>query len=73
MTELVLGPMVRYVDHTSASVWAETSGTDVVTVSVGDRTWSARTFAVHGHHYALVELDGLGPGTVSPYTVALGE
>jgi hypothetical protein len=73
MTELVLGPMVRYVDHTSASVWAETSGTDVVTVSVGDRTWSARTFAVHGHHYALVELDGLGPGTASPYTVALGE
>ena len=24
---------------------------------------AARTFAVHGHHYALVELDGLEPGT----------
>ena len=30
-------------------------------------TGQAGTFAVHGHHYALVELDGLEPGTVTPY------
>ena len=72
MSGLVLGPLVRYVDHDSASVWVETADTDVVTVTIGDRDWSARTFAVHGHHYALVELEGLEPGSVSPYTVALG-
>jgi hypothetical protein len=72
MTGLVLGPLVRYVDQDSASVWVETAGADVVTVAIGDRTWSARTFAVHDHHFALVGLDGLEPGTVSPYTVTLG-
>ena len=69
---LVLGPLVRYIDHDSATVWVETEGTDTVTVVIGDRSWSARTFAVHGHHYALVVVDGLEPGTVSPYTVMLG-
>ena len=28
----------------------------------------ARTFAVHGHHYALVECDGLEPGTIERRT-----
>jgi hypothetical protein len=69
---LVLGPLLRYVDHDSATIWVETSGPDTVGVSIEDRTWSARTFAVHGHHYALVEVDGLEPGTVSPYAVTLG-
>jgi hypothetical protein len=31
----------------------------------------ARTFAVHGHHYALVELGDLEAGTSEPYTVAI--
>ena len=70
---LVLGPLVRYVDHDSATVWVETSRTETVTVSIDERRWSARTFAVHGHHYALVEVTGLEPGTVSPYAVSLGE
>ncbi len=73
MTALVLGPLVRYVDHDSATIWLETDDSDVVTVAVAGRTWSARTFGVHGHHYALVAVDGLEPGTVSPYTVWLGE
>ena len=50
----------------------ETADTDLVTVTIEDRSWSAPTFAVHGHHYALVEVDGLEPGTVSPYAVTLG-
>ncbi|AXJ11233.1 alkaline phosphatase D family protein [Arthrobacter sp. PM3] len=66
---LVLGPMMRYVDETSASVWVETRSPARVTVHAGGRDWAARTFAVHGHHYALVELDGLEPGTVTPYTL----
>ena len=69
---LVLGPLVRYVDHDSATVWVETAQSATVTVSIGDRHWSARTFTVHGHHFALVEVTGLEPGTISPYAVSLG-
>ncbi|TFC36722.1 alkaline phosphatase D family protein [Cryobacterium sp. TMT2-42-4] len=70
-TPLVLGPMLRYVDTVSASIWVETRGTASVGVDAGNRSWTARTFAVHGHHYALVHVDGLGPGTVTPYTVSI--
>ena len=66
---LVLGPMVRYVDEASASVWVETESAARVSIRAGGRGWAAGTFAVHGHHYALVELDGLEPGTVTPYTL----
>ena len=66
---LALGPLIRYVDETSASVWVETRDRARVTVRAADRSWDARTFAVHGHHYALVEVDGLEPGTIAPYTV----
>ncbi|HEX9226693.1 MAG TPA: alkaline phosphatase family protein, partial [Arthrobacter sp.] len=66
---LVLGPMLRYVDETSASVWVETRATARVSIHAGGRHWEAGTFAVHGHHYALVELDGLEPGTVTPYSL----
>ncbi|MFX1820678.1 alkaline phosphatase D family protein [Pseudarthrobacter sp. CC4] len=68
---LVLGPMMRYVDQTSASIWVETRDNASVTVSAGAGEWKARTFAVHGHHYALVEVDGLEPGSVTPYAVAV--
>ncbi|WP_255576981.1 alkaline phosphatase D family protein [Cryobacterium sp. 1639] len=61
--------MLRYVDSDSASVWVETAGAASVMVRAGTRSWSARTFAVHGHHYALVEVDGLTPGAATPYTV----
>ncbi|TLM83064.1 alkaline phosphatase D family protein [Pseudarthrobacter sp. NamE5] len=68
---LVLGPLMRYVDETSASIWVETRDDARVAVSAAGRDWEARTFAVHGHHYALVAVDGLKPGTVTPYTVAV--
>jgi PhoD-like phosphatase len=66
---LVLGPLLRYVGDTSATVWVETAAASVVTVTAGDRTASARTFGAHGHHYALVEVTGLEPGSKTPYTV----
>ena len=66
---LVLGPLVRYVDQTSASVWVETRDAGLVRVRADDRSWQAPTFAVHDHHYALVVVDGLEPGSIVRYTV----
>ncbi len=66
---LVLGPLLRYVDDASAAVWVETRDPATVTVVRGDASATARTFAVHGHHYALVELVGLAPGSTEAYTV----
>ena len=68
---LVLGPMMRYVDETSASIWVETGNAARVSVRAGGKEWEAGTFAVHGHHYALVEADGLDPGSVLPYTLEI--
>ena len=62
---LVLGPMMRYVDQTTASIWVETRDAARVGVRAGGQSWNARTFAVHGHHYALVEVAGLEPGSVT--------
>ena len=70
---LVLGPLVRHVDETSASVWVETRDAGRVTVRADGGSWQAPTFRVHGHHYALVVVDGLAPGSVSPYTVEVDD
>jgi hypothetical protein len=69
---VVLGPMLRYVDETTASIWLETREAGTVVVRCGQRSWQARTFGVHGHHYALVELDGLEPGSRQAYEVEIG-
>jgi hypothetical protein len=69
LSPLVLGPLLRYVDEVSASIWVETRNAARVEVAVGERSWAARTFAVHGHHYALVHVDGLDPQSTLPYTV----
>ena len=67
MTELVLGPLLRYVDETAATVWVETDrGCEV---EVLGRT--APTFRVEGHHYALVCIEDLEPGGSYPYEVKL--
>ena len=68
---LLLGPLLRFVGAHDASVWVETAGPARVTVTVGERTWEAATFAVEGHHYALVLLSDLAPGTEHVYTVAI--
>jgi PhoD-like phosphatase len=65
--ELVVGPILRYVGTTSASVWVETSVAAEVTV-LGERV---RTFQVEGHHFALVLIENLEPATVTPYDVRL--
>ncbi|MEP7090054.1 MAG: alkaline phosphatase D family protein [Nocardioidaceae bacterium] len=67
--QLLLGPLVRYVDETSASLWVKTRDPGRVTVRAGAASWDAGTFTVHGHHYAMVVADGLEPGTITPYAV----
>jgi hypothetical protein len=64
---LVLGPLLRHVDPVSATVWVETDRP--CTVEVLGRT--ARTFRVSGHHYALVLVEGLEPGSTTEYEVHL--
>jgi len=67
--QLVLGPLLRYVDSTTASVWVEVSAPATVTVRTGECSHEAHTFTVHGHHYALVDVDDLEPGGSYPYAV----
>jgi hypothetical protein len=67
VTDLVLGPLLRYVSETEATVWVETSGPCEVEV-LGRRE---RTFGAAGHHYALVRIEGLDPGGSYEYEVAL--
>ncbi|WP_345366851.1 alkaline phosphatase D family protein [Actinoallomurus liliacearum] len=67
MTRLVLGPMLRHVGPRTATVWVETDRPCEVRVLGA----AARTFTVHGHHYALVDVEGLEPGTDTPYEVLL--
>ena len=68
---LVLGPLLRYVDESSATIWVRTADPALVTVERAGHVWSAPTFAVHGSHFALVVLDGLEPGSDDAYEVRL--
>jgi PhoD-like phosphatase len=67
MPDLVLGPLLRYVSETEATVWVETS--DACEVEILGRR--EQTFGVAGHHYALVRIEGLEPGGFYEYEVAL--
>jgi PhoD-like phosphatase len=67
MPDLILGPLVRYLDETDATVWVETDGPCDVEV-LGRRD---RTFTVEGHHYALVTIPELEPGRAYEYEVHL--
>ncbi len=69
MPALVLGPLLRYVDAHRATVWVETSQSCEVRVVDA----SARTFSLHGRHYALVAVDGLPAETEVPYEVHLDD
>ena len=72
MGELRLGPLLRYADGASATVWVEASRPCTAEVrGAGGARGEARTFQVAGHHYALVPVTGLTPGTTTPYEVFL--
>src|SRR5216683_3269447 len=64
---LVLGPLLRYVGETAATLWVETDQA----CRVGILGHEVRTFEVAGHHYGLVVASGLQPGTEYEYQVRL--
>lgn len=65
--KLVLGPLLRHVGQTDATVWVETDGAGTVEV-LGHKE---DTWLVAGHHYALVCIEGLEPGSTTAYDVKL--
>jgi hypothetical protein len=67
MATLILGPLLRYVGETTATVWVETDAPAEVEV-LGHRQ---PTFRIGRHHYALVLVEGLEPGRVYEYGVTL--
>ena len=69
--KLVLGPLLRFAGETDATIWVETDASCTVEVTTGYLTHRAPTFAVEGHHYALVRLSGLEPASVYEYSVRL--
>jgi phosphodiesterase/alkaline phosphatase D-like protein len=72
MVELRLGPLLRYVDGSSATVWVEAGCPCTAEVRCAEGGGgSAGTFEIHGHHYALVPVTGLTPGTSTSYEVLL--
>ncbi|MBJ7337486.1 alkaline phosphatase D family protein [Mycolicibacterium sp.] len=64
---LVLGPVLRHVGETTASIWVQTDAAATVDV-LG---CSARTFEVQGCHYALVLVEGLEKGSITEYGVRI--
>jgi phosphodiesterase/alkaline phosphatase D-like protein len=74
VAELRLGPLLRYVDGSSATVWVETSRPCTAEVRCSDGAGGAApTFQIAGHYYALVPVDGLAPGTERSYEVFLDD
>ena len=67
MARILVGPVLRYAGTDCATVWVETDvACEVEILGHRERTWE-----VSGHHYALLVLRGLTPGTSTPYAVAL--
>ncbi|MDQ5819253.1 MAG: alkaline phosphatase D family protein, partial [Actinomycetota bacterium] len=71
MPELVLGPLLRYAGTSEATVWVETDAPCEVEVLVGGSAHRSRTFRVGEHHYALVHVTDLAPGSSRGYEVRL--
>ncbi|MEO6497149.1 MAG: alkaline phosphatase family protein, partial [Solirubrobacteraceae bacterium] len=67
MTELLLGPVLRYVGPACATIWVETAEACEVAI-LGCQE---RTFCVWGRHYAIVAVENLEPDTTTPYEVRL--
>jgi PhoD-like phosphatase len=67
---LLIGPVLRRVVDTRATIWVETAAPAVVTVRAeGGAGGSAQTFTAYDHHYALVVVEGLPADAITPYEV----
>ncbi|WP_433391284.1 alkaline phosphatase D family protein [Micromonospora sp. KLBMP9576] len=72
--QLLIGPLLRRVVGTRATVWVETSAPAVVTVRTADGAGgTAPTFSAYEHHYALVVVEGLSPDSVTSYEVLVDD
>ncbi|PZG19864.1 hypothetical protein C1I95_10750 [Micromonospora craterilacus] len=72
--QLLIGPLLRRVVGTRATVWVETTAPAVVTVrTAGGATGTAPTFSAYDHHYALVVVDGLTPDSATTYQVLVDD
>jgi hypothetical protein len=69
--ELVLGPLLRHVGRTDATVWVEADSPCEVEVVVGDSFHRSRTFRVGDHHYALVHVTELESSSSYEYALTL--
>jgi hypothetical protein len=69
--ELILGPLLRHVGSSDATVWVETDTPCEVEVRASGASGRSRTFRVGTHHYALVHATGLTPGVSHEYEVRL--
>ena len=67
MPELSSVPCCGYLGETEATVWVETDASCEVEILGHSRA----TFEVYGHHYAIVAIQDLEPGTTYEYEVAL--
>jgi hypothetical protein len=71
MARLLLGPILRHVGERDATVWVETDMPCQVEVRAGSASGHEGTFTVAGHHFAIVVVAGLEPGSSTPYGVSL--
>src|ERR671910_3006320 len=69
--DLVLGPLLRHVGASNATVWVETDAACEVEVRTAGSPHRSPTFRVEGHHYALVRITGLEPGSTHEYEVRI--
>jgi hypothetical protein len=71
---LLIGPVLRRVAGTRATIWVETSAPATVRVEAGSgASGSAPTFTAYAHHYALVVVEGLPADATTAYTVTLDD
>jgi hypothetical protein len=72
MAGLIIGPMARWAGTSEATVWVEADAACEVEVrpDTGEAA-RAPTFAVEGHHYAIVRVSGLPEDAATPYSVTL--
>jgi phosphodiesterase/alkaline phosphatase D-like protein len=71
---LLIGPLLRRVFGTRATVWVETSAPAVVALrAAGGASGTASTFSAYDHHYALVVVEGLAPDSAASYEVLIDD
>jgi hypothetical protein len=73
-SRLLIGPLLRRVVGTRATIWVETSSPATVRVRTADGAEGvAATFSAYDHHYALVVVEGLAPDSATTYEVLVDD